>query len=564
MLLALSLLALAPLLVPPCIARSQETYSESLRLTPLADGKVHSNLSFSMAGPWNDEQQVGKSATAQHHTHLPSALTSLLTHHRISSFHLTLSSGRWSPHWPTTSSPASGIELVAWLEPDEEEDELAEAKRWHEFTGGLGGLFCTGVTQGGNEASRPDWGYSYEGEGAEGETLRPYRLVLPRLSATCTESLTPFLSLLPCSSRAGLGALLNPHRLFDGEWTLLGVHFEQKGGMGEVRLEVGSVQDPVRRDRLAGGLGRRDFSLESLFDRQLTVACPVAETSTVKLVVPRNSVNAFEIQPSDGRVVEKEGELEIVKWETKQGSPTEPLNARISWPTENPFRYPHVSRLPTPPISTRRILLGRGQERGHIGIELINNGAEAAEVLWVEEWPWWVRGFVGSLTAEGASSSEDSQPSVLALDYTPPIPRRRPTTLQALLHLPPRSTSKFLLPYESSYLWYTEYPSDAHRGFEVPGALVILLNPASPSAEEIDVDPSHLLASRGAKLRLHTPSTLLSLPTPDFSMPYNVIILTSTVVALFFGSVCNKLVRAWWVVDLEAREEAEKKEDKKE
>ena len=36
---------------------------------------------------------------------------------------------------------------------------------------------------------------------------------------------------------------------------------------------------------------------------------------------------------------------------------------------------------------------------------------------------------------------------------------------------------------------------------------------------------------------------LLPLPTPDFSMPYNVIILTSTVMALGFGSIFNLLVR---------------------
>jgi hypothetical protein len=42
---------------------------------------------------------------------------------------------------------------------------------------------------------------------------------------------------------------------------------------------------------------------------------------------------------------------------------------------------------------------------------------------------------------------------------------------------------------------------------------------------------------------LRTPSLLLSLPTPDFSMPYNVIILSSTVIALAFGSVFNLVVR---------------------
>ena len=36
---------------------------------------------------------------------------------------------------------------------------------------------------------------------------------------------------------------------------------------------------------------------------------------------------------------------------------------------------------------------------------------------------------------------------------------------------------------------------------------------------------------------------MLPLPTPDFSMPYNVIILTSTVIAMAFGTMYNLLVR---------------------
>lgn len=42
---------------------------------------------------------------------------------------------------------------------------------------------------------------------------------------------------------------------------------------------------------------------------------------------------------------------------------------------------------------------------------------------------------------------------------------------------------------------------------------------------------------------MRTTSLLLPLPTPDFSMPYNVIILTSTVMALAFGNIFNLLVR---------------------
>jgi phosphatidylinositol glycan class T len=42
---------------------------------------------------------------------------------------------------------------------------------------------------------------------------------------------------------------------------------------------------------------------------------------------------------------------------------------------------------------------------------------------------------------------------------------------------------------------------------------------------------------------VRTTSLLVTLPTPDFSMPYNVIILTSTVMALVFGLVFNLLIR---------------------
>lgn len=82
---------------------------------------------------------------------------------------------------------------------------------------------------------------------------------MPRLAATCTESLTPFLALTPCASRAGLTSLLNPHRLFDSEWTLIGVRFTRgsDGSRDNYVLTVGSVADPVRVHRLGGGLGQR-------------------------------------------------------------------------------------------------------------------------------------------------------------------------------------------------------------------------------------------------------------------------------------------------------------------
>ena len=50
-------------------------------------------------------------------------------------------------------------------------------------------------------------------------------------------------------------------------------------------------------------------------------------------------------------------------------------------------------------------------------------------------------------------------------------------------------------------------------------------------------------------IRLHTETLLVSLPTPDFSMPYNVICLACTVIAIAFGSIHNLTTRRFVVYD---------------
>jgi hypothetical protein len=56
-------------------------------------------------------------------------------------------------------------------------------------------------------------------------------------------------------------------------------------------------------------------------------------------------------------------------------------------------------------------------------------------------------------------------------------------------------------------------------------------------------------ATGHARSRIYSKNLLLVLPTPDFSMPYNVITLTSTLIALFFGSLFNLMMREFVVDD---------------
>lgn len=86
---------------------------------------------------------------------------------------------------------------------------------------------------------------------------------------------------------------------------------------------------------------------------------------------------------------------------------------------------------------------------------------------------------------------------------------------------------------------YTEHPADAQRGWDIPGAVVIPFNNSSST-------PDNGMGFR----RIYTPNLLIDLATPDFSMPYNVIIFTCSLVALIFGTMFNMLTRKFVVVKL--------------
>lgn len=62
---------------------------------------------------------------------------------------------------------------------------------------------------------------------------------------------------------------------------------------------------------------------------------------------------------------------------------------------------------------------------------------------------------------------------------------------------------------------------------------------AIPIDGHLFADSFNASRSSGYLVNIRTESLLITLPTPDFSMPYNVICLACTVVALAFGPIHN-------------------------
>jgi phosphatidylinositol glycan class T len=199
---------------------------------------------------------------------------------------------------------------------------------------------------------------------------------------------------------------------------------------------------------------------------------------------------------------------------------------------------PHSSK-PHELLHVSRTITGHGAATGGLRTIFTNPSAtDPISFIYFETLPWFMRPFIHTLSATLASTSFPFPwPSLInSIHYTPAIDRKRPTSLELLISLPPASTATLTYDFEKAVLRYTEYPPDANRGFNVAPAVIRILNETNADGTRKDV-------------YIRTTSLLLPLPTPDFSMPYNVIILTSTVMALAFGSIFNLLVRRFVGVD---------------
>lgn len=188
-----------------------------------------------------------------------------------------------------------------------------------------------------------------------------------------------------------------------------------------------------------------------------------------------------------------------------------------------------------PALFASRSITGHGQERGGIQTLLTNPSLTTTiEFVYFENLPWFMKPYLHTLRSRLSASSTSDPELIKDTIYRPALDRVRGTQLELAISVPANSTMILTYDFDKAILRYTEYPPDANRGFDVGPAVIKILPTTSGSRDQQpQQQPSYI----------RTTSLLLPLPTPDFSMPYNVIILTSTVMALAFGSIFNLLVR---------------------
>ncbi|KAK4689618.1 GPI-anchor transamidase subunit T, partial [Tremellales sp. Uapishka_1] len=509
----------------PAQASSSDSFSESLTLHPLPDGRLSVLFEFTTHFSSSSPQST---IPRSHHSLTPPALLLPLEQNNVSELTISFVSGYWDQRRSSELGPleleagGGGGEVRGWLKGENTKEN------WKVITHKLGGLFCAGLGPSDDGESVGTFGGVYPPIQRHTEALTHHLLSHPFLPL-CTENLTPFLSLLPSKGISGISSLLaQPGVIFSWGFKTEGVEVVMPDRPGEEGRWRGWWEGVVDLKE------KREFSLGSLFGKGVPIAFPEAQSSVLRIVTEDEELTA----PEGGRQekVSRDGKERVVReWDLLDGNLVGE-DMRFSWGGEGPFKYPR--HIPPPPVTISRTVTSSQAMNGVFRIRF-DNAQASQSVVYSEILPWWVKSWMSEIAI---SVIEDGittpQPELLEkLNYRPSRPPSvSTTTLHLNLHLPSHSTVLLEIPFSKLTLKYKEHRPDAERGVEIPSSVLTL--------------PSE----GGTRNRIYTSKLLLDVPTPDFSMPYNVIIMSSTVMAVFFGLVQGSLGRRWGWVEVKRKE----------
>lgn len=565
----------------------EEEFTEELLLRPLPDGRVLSHFHFQHKAP-SPYTNGGR----HHYNLFPKAIHQLVHKFRIQEMELSFTQGRWNyEKWggfdPISSSNVKppGVELWAVFDvPNNEVDQT-----WKNLTHTLSGLFCASINflESTTAYSAPIWGFQqYVGRLRYG--------ALPR-EAVCTENLTPWLKLLPCRDKAGLASVLERSSIYNGSYHSQRLRLTSNENEIVLQQTLTVALRPNAQSTSFEGRLQNSWSISSIFGRETNQRCVLAKSSSIflelestllselnKLEAKRDKTSedyldnsAFKLSVTPNRVI-KEVESSynvdssvLLEYNMDHFTADKLQDIGLMW------KLPVVWACRQAPFHASRFLLGSGNERGSIAISLrstlsgmgitsdnVVDGTEV-QVVVLQVVPWYVKVYYHTLQVFVDGEPKSLADIVEKIHVSPSEDRVSTGVMELILRFPHDVNSIVLtMEFDKGFLHIDEYPPDANQGFDIPSAVISFPSTqASRLYPEDNLTHSPLLQKFQEKTSLlsYTEVLLVPLATPDFSMPYNVITITCTVFALYFGSLLNVLRRRFGEEERFLKSEASKK-----
>ncbi|VEN49651.1 unnamed protein product [Callosobruchus maculatus] len=517
----------------PVRTYKKEEFSEELLIKPLYSEQLYAHFQFTTK--WHTD--ITKDSFR--HTRLfPRALGEIIKEHNLVELHISLTSGLWRyEQWGyPIYDAAPGAEVWAWFKDGT--DNVDE--KWKLLSNTLSGLLCASMNfvDSSNSIS-PEFSFRPKGVVENSSINNSYvrYASLPR-ELVCTENLTPWKKLLPCDTRHGLVSLLNSEYIHNTRYHSLGIHFRQICSDSTCTTPALELQQTVSLVYDYRILGSKDWSFKKLFGQGFYQKCALADRSEIFVDTTSASSKHFDLEQAPDEIITsiRGGYTSTYAKYTLKDS-----YLSVSAKDENTEIVP----LQVPPyIHANQYLKGYGQEKGGIVTKIHNNFWKHLDVVLLQNIPWYVPIYLHTLKI--VANGRDIQP--FALRYIPGKQREKPYYLEVLLRLPPQSTTRISIDFDYVFLKWQEYPPDANHGFYIGSAVISAYLPLARNFTGLPQDGGTIRdsfnASRsGYLVQVRTESLVITLPTPDFSMPYNVICLACTVVALAFGPLHNITTR---------------------
>lgn len=455
-----------------------------------------------------------------------------------------------------------GAELWAWFNAENRTEESIE-DQWKELCGILSGLFCASLsfidrsnTIQPEYTFRPTFspgtGKSSLNANVNNDKYQIRYATLPR-EIVCTENLTPWKKLLPGDPQEGLMSLLNSGFIHSTNYYSLGLHVRRlmqnpiksssnsKNNENALQLlEFKQTVNLVFDTKII--TNNRDWSLRKLFGQGCNGASELADSSNIYVDITEAD---FQLSPEPTKTIQSQRggiTTELAIFDVKNDFARQMFSIAGVYDSESDQK-PVVNLFASPPLFAKRYLLGVGQERGKIVTKITNKHWASLNIIVQENLPWFVPIYLHTLTINVNGVNRKLEAN--AIKYVPGRLRKQPSQLEIAFICPSRSVVDVTIDFDYVFLKWIEYPPDANHGYYIGSAIVMAQLPIAKNFTAIPID-GHLFAdsfnasrSSGYLVNIRTESLLITLPTPDFSMPYNVICLACTVVALAFGPIHN-------------------------
>lgn len=455
-----------------------------------------------------------------------------------------------------------GAELLVWFNAENRTEEYID-EQWKELCGILSGLLCASLSFIDNSNTvRPAFTFRPTFSPGIGKSSIPnvdtgkYRTryaTLPR-EIVCTENLTPWIKLLPGDRHEGLMSLLNSGFIHSTTYHSLGLHVRRLA-QKPVKTSKVKTYDPTEIFEIKQTVNlvfdtkltsdTNDWSLRKLFGQGLNGASELAESSHI--YVDQTDAK-FRLTPEPTKIIFSQrggATTHLAQYDIKNNFARQMFSISGVYETDNEAnQIPSISISAPPPLYAKRYLLTVGQERGKIVTKITNKHWAPLNVILQENLPWFVPVYLHTHTIT-VNAPISKKIDANAIKYIPGRLREQQSQLEVAFKIPGRSTVDVAIDFDYVFLKWLEYPPDANHGHYIGSAILTAQLPVARNYTAIPID-GHLFsdsfnASRanGYLVSIRTESLLITLPTPDFSMPYNVICLACTVVALAFGPIHN-------------------------